>query len=162
AAFVALDPTCNSGWCWYWPTPTGNDFFDVYGTGSDNIWILGSRGTIFQWTGQTWGRHHPPPLPGEGLVALPSPVGASGQNDQWLILMSAIEHWNGATWTIVETGPVNVSSYYHRLWIAPDTGDVYLTSNAGLKRSHNGGSFELIDTTPNMIWVWGFASNDFF
>src|SRR5262249_8149851 len=32
AAFVALDPTCASGWCWYWPTPTGNNYFDVYAT----------------------------------------------------------------------------------------------------------------------------------
>src|SRR5262249_18124331 len=67
-AFVALDPSCADDWCWYWPAPTGNAYFQVYATGADNIWITGARGTIFQWTGEAWTRHHPPPLPGQDFV----------------------------------------------------------------------------------------------
>jgi hypothetical protein len=160
-AFLALDPNCADSWCWYWPTPTGNPYYQVYATAPDNIWITGARGTIFQWNGQVWSRHHPPPLPGEDFVQWPFQIIGTGSNDMWLILGTAIEHWNGATWTIVAAGPTNVAIYYHQLWIAPDTGDVYATSNVGLERSHNGGPFE-VQLRANVVAVWGVSSTDFF
>src|SRR5262249_40035498 len=84
------------------------------------------------------------------------------KSDMWLILGNALKHYNGATWTIVESGPANRGIYYHRVWIAPDTGDVYVVSSVGLERSHNGEPFAVVFHQTNLTNVWGVSSTDYF
>jgi hypothetical protein len=162
--FVALQQLpgdCADGWCWKFPTPNGNRWIGVYGTGNDNIWLWGARGTIAQWDGQQWTWQHPPALPGQDTVALPWQITGRSKNDMWLILESAVEHWDGATWTIVLAGPTNVAEYYTDVWVAP-SGDVWVVSPAGVYRSQNGGPFVLMLMETDLGGVWGTADNDIF
>jgi hypothetical protein len=162
AALQAMPGTCTAdGWCWRFPQPTANRYFSVYATAPDNIWLLGARGTVYQWDGHSWIVHHPPTLPGQDFVAWPFQIIGTGKNDMWMIMMSAVEHWNGATWTILDTGPVRTVPYFHQLWIAPN-GDVIEVSNVGVARSQNGNPFQMIYSQTNLTSVWGFAADDFF
>src|SRR5262252_5702895 len=134
-ALQAMPGTCTSdGWCWHFPTPTGNRYFGVFATAPDNIWLTGARGTVYQWDGAQWIVHHPPTLPDQDFVAWPWAITGTAKNDMWLIMMSAVEHWDGANWTIFDTGPIKVFPYFHQIWQSPN-GDVWSICNDGIKRS---------------------------
>jgi hypothetical protein len=162
AALAAMPGTCTSdGWCWRFPTPTGNRYFGVFATSPDNIWVTGARGTVYQWAGAQWIIHHPPTLPGQDVVAWPWAIHGRAKNDMWLIMMSAVEHWDGANWTILDTGPTNVAPYFGGVWEAPN-GDVWTVSNDYVKRSQGGGPFQVIKKMTNLTAVWGIAADDLF
>jgi hypothetical protein len=160
AALQAMPGTCTSdGWCWTFPTPTGNRYTGVFATAPDNIWLTGARGTVFQWDGQTWIVHHPPALPGQDFVALPFSITGRAKNDVWLVLSNAVEHWDGATWTIVDSAQTNLAEWYFQIWEAPN-GDVWTAAHDGVHRSQGGGPFQLVYSEQNATSVWGTAADD--
>src|SRR5215470_1704500 len=89
----------------------------------------------------------------------------SGRNscDMWLIYGTAVEHWDGSTWTIRDVAPTNGTVTFDNVWEAPN-GDVWVTlSNGTLSRSLGGGAFQRIDTGCNCFLgnIWGLAADDF-
>jgi len=165
AALQALPATCSrDGWCWRSPRPAGNDYSRVYATAGDNIWLLGQHSTVMQWNGHTWTSHQPPLPAGQSASQFPFAISGRGPADMWLIFGAAIEHWDGSTWTVVESLTAG-SLQFNTIWAAPG-GDVWVTlSNGSLRRSSNGGKFQSIDAGCNQCFlgsIWGVAPDDFF
>src|SRR6185436_9563068 len=49
------NPIClPSGWCWQNPLPMGGAMVGAWGTSTDNVWAVGSGGTILHWNGMAW------------------------------------------------------------------------------------------------------------
>lgn len=165
AALLALPATCSPDqWCWRLPRPEGNDYHRVYATARDNIWLLGQHGTVMQWNGQAWIFHHPPVLAGQDPAQYPFSITGLGPSEMWMIYGTTIVHWNGTTWTMLDSLPTNGSVAFDVIWQAPD-GDVWVTvSNGTVRRSHAGGAFQVIDLGCGCFAgsIWGLASDDFF
>ena len=52
--------------------------------------------------------------------------------------------WDGATWTIVESQPLNGSPSYNTIWVSPDS-DAWVTTSTGYLE-HFSGTQKLADT----------------
>ncbi len=46
--------TCNRGWCWDHPRPTGVVLESVWGTGPNDVWVAGQLGTLLHFDGLNW------------------------------------------------------------------------------------------------------------
>lgn len=44
----------DTGWCWQRPRPQGNVLYDLWAGAEDDVWAVGTGGTIIHWDGQTW------------------------------------------------------------------------------------------------------------
>jgi hypothetical protein len=85
-----IPPVCSSdGWCWSYPTPTGDWFTSVFGSGPDNVWIAGQR-SIAHWNGAAWQTSSV----GSDVTTI---WGASGA-DAWAV-GGAIWRWDGSSWS---------------------------------------------------------------
>lgn len=164
AALAAMPAQCSADhWCWRDPQPTGNDYDHVYATSNDNIWLIGQHGTVLQWDGATWHPHQPAVLPGQAPAQFSMSISGRNGHDMWLIYGTAVEHWDGAVWTIKDTAPTNGTVTFDNVWEAPN-GDVWVTlSNGTVSRSLGGGAFQRIDTGCNCFLgnIWGLAPDDF-
>jgi hypothetical protein len=164
AALAAMPAQCSADhWCWRDPKPTGNDYDHVYATSDDNIWLIGQHGTVLQWDGAAWRAHHPAVLAGQAAAQFSMSISGRSASDMWLIYGTAVEHWDGAAWTIKDTAPTNGSVGFDNVWEAPN-GDVWVTlSNGTLSRSLGGGDFQRIDTGCGCFLgnIWGLAADDF-
>lgn len=164
AALAALPARCSADrWCWRDPMPTGNDYDHVFGTASDNIWLIGQHGTVLQWDGAAWHAHHPPVLAGQAPAQFSMSISGRSAHDMWLIYGTAVEHWDGTAWTIKDAAPTNGTVTFDNVWEAPN-GDVWVTlSNGTLSRSLGGGDFQRIDTGCGCFLgnIWGLAADDF-
>src|SRR5262249_51489413 len=85
--------------------------------------------------------------------------------DMWLIYGTAVDHWDGSSWTIVDSLPINGTPTYNSIWEAAN-GDVWVTlSNGTVKRSQGGGPFQAMDAGCNGCFlgsIWGVATDDLF
>lgn len=163
AALAALPGMCSlDDWCWRWPTPHGNDYVRVFSTGSDNIWLT-AWGTVMQWNGHAWTYHHPPVLPEQSRAQFPMSIGGSSPTNMWLVYGTTVQQWDGATWTIRDSLPLNGNPNYNNVWVAPDTGDAFVTiSNGQLKRWHDG-KIEIDSPCGCFLGaIWGTSSTDVF
>jgi hypothetical protein len=68
--------------------------FGVWGSGPNDVWAVGSKGTIVHWDGSTWS-----PSP-SGTTEQLFDVWGSGPNDVWVIGRNGtLLHWDGAVWS---------------------------------------------------------------
>ena len=73
----------------------------MWGSAADNIWAVGSGGTIQRWTGESFST----PLPKVTTQNLTRIVG-SGPNDVWATgAGGAVVHYDGASWKLQATDP---------------------------------------------------------
>jgi hypothetical protein len=75
-----------------------------------------------------------------------------------------VQHWDGATWTILDMLPPNGTVTFNTIWAAPG-GETWVTMSSGnVKRSINGGAFALLGTGCNCFLgsIWGTSATDIF
>lgn len=109
------------------PQTLGRAFFKVWGTGSDNLYIVGEYGTIWHRTGTTWALEaNDPPLATGNLTTVngcsASEVYAVGGND---VLV-----WDGTSWSRANVSLEN--SVNGVSCAAP--GDVVIVGSGGVKQ----------------------------
>ncbi|HEY8088491.1 MAG TPA: hypothetical protein VIF09_11615 [Polyangiaceae bacterium] len=109
------------------PQTLGRTFFKVWGTGSDNLYVVGELGTIWHRTGTTWALEaNTPPLATGNLTTVngcsAAEVYAVGGND--------VLSWNGAAWS---RASVSLENAVNGVACAAP-GDVVLVGGGGLKQ----------------------------
>ncbi len=114
-------------------TPPGNmRVSQVWGTGSDDIWMLGS--TVYHWDGKAWSER-PLPYPGDPYRA--SGIWGSGPKDVWLWLRSGgyerpgLYHWEGQSWTPVAPLGQTVGMSIDDLW-GSGPNDIWAMTSQGV------------------------------
>lgn len=116
------------------PQTLGRSFFKVWGTGSDNLYVVGEYGTIWHRTGTTWALEaNDPPLATGNLTTVngcsASEVYAVGGQD---VLVSDGTSWTRANVTL-ENGVNGVS--------CASPGNVVIVGFGGLKQRLVGGTW---------------------
>ena len=125
------DPDCTTevascddvAWCMV-PTPLDvlKTFTAVWGTGPNDVWAIGSGGTIMHYDGETWVETP------SGVLDTLNAIWGSGPNDIWIVsTTTTILHGTGfkdgtAVWTLSPTGfsPWN-SAFIRAAWgTSPD------------------------------------------
>ncbi|MCW5806927.1 MAG: hypothetical protein KIT31_31500 [Deltaproteobacteria bacterium] len=164
AALRAMPGTCSAdGWCFRWPTPAVNTIRDVYGSGPDNIWIVGQQHTVWQWDGHTWKQHLPPILPGDAPWQNAFFIAGIKRDDMWLHYGHALVQWNGATWRVRDSLPASGNPAYRGVWAAPN-GEIWAPMTNGIVRRWRPGAetFDVLDTGCNCFLngAWGTAADD--
>jgi hypothetical protein len=164
-ALAQLPGICTrDGWCWQNPTPTGNDFQHITATDQNNVWITGWH-LVLQWDGNKW-TAHVPPVPAHVQESQSAwAMDTTSPSNTYVIYGPNIDYWNGAQWTLAESGPLNGNPGISNVWIAPDTGDAYVTwSNSTLEQFHNGIKVNTFTASCGcgLYKIWGTSSHDIF
>jgi hypothetical protein len=152
----------SAGWCWRWPTPTGNDIDNVFGTDPNNVWLTG-WGFALQWDGYAWTQHHLPVLQGQGESQRLFAIGGNAANNMWVVYGTALEHWDGTSWSIIESQPLSGNPSYNTIWVSPD-GDAWVTTSTGYLE-HFSGTTKLPDIPICSCFlgkVWGTSRTDMY
>ncbi|HEX4493800.1 MAG TPA: hypothetical protein VH914_21545 [Acidimicrobiia bacterium] len=164
AAIQQMPGLCSSyGWCWLLPTPSGNDFDNVFATDAGNVWITGWE-LALQWDGRSWTSHTLPVDPSVPPAERVFSIAGTSAHDMWLTYGTSLEHWDGSQWTIVESQPLSGSTFINTLWSAPDTGDLYATLSTGVVERWHAGTRSII-TGPCACFlgkIWGTSSTDIY
>src|SRR5580658_2464913 len=123
-AAAPIPPTCDpSGWCWSYPTADedgGSGIVgpsvqanDVWGSGPNDVWAVGFQITqgglrygIVHWNGLAWSTALTEQA--DASAAVLESIWGSGPNDIWAVGSGIILHWDGSTWSVVETGVFGV------------------------------------------------------
>ena len=94
ATGIVFRPLCPAdGWCWEHPLPQGNALRAVHGSGPNDVWAVGDRGTILHFDGAAWN-----PVP-SGVLDRLTGVWAAGPSEAWVSgTNGAILRWDGSSW----------------------------------------------------------------
>src|SRR5262249_34443396 len=100
---------------------------------------------------------------GEAPAQFPFAIGGRSASDMWLIYGTALDHWDGAKWTLLESMPLNGNPNFNSVWES-ETGDVFVTaSNGDVHHYLPNGSLKLLSACNCFAGsVWGTASDDLF
>lgn len=105
--------------------PLGRALFKVWGTSSDELFVVGEYGTIWQKTGDTWTLASDPPVATGNLTTV---AGCSG-SDVWAVGQRDVLHYDGVVWTKeARPTPNDVNG------VACREGAVSLVGGGGLKQ----------------------------
>jgi hypothetical protein len=129
------------------------DFPGVWGTGPNDVWAVGSGGTILHWDGDRLSS-----FPSGTTEWLSEPRG-SGPNDVWAVGSGgAIVHWDGSAWSPVPSG---TTSGLFGVWGAA-VDDAWAVGAGGTILHWDGAAWsaEVSPTTASLFRVWGSGPND--
>ncbi|HEY1812013.1 MAG TPA: hypothetical protein VGG74_06620 [Kofleriaceae bacterium] len=165
AAITQLPGMCTrDGWCWQWPTPTGNDLDKVFATDANNVWITGWH-VVLQWNGSSWTAHVPPVPTGVQESQSAWAIGGTSPSNMYVLYGPNVDYWNGTAWTLAEQGALTGNPGLNNVWVAPDTGDAYVTlSDSTVEQFHNGVRVNAF-TAPcgcGLYAIFGTSSHDIF
>jgi len=91
----------NQSFCWENPLPQGNDLTGVYVDNANDVWAVGSHGTILRWDGGSWAQLFPVDVDGGPLVKQYVAVHGSSADDVWVVGQSPHLHFGGGAPTLV-------------------------------------------------------------
>ena len=78
---------------------------DVWGSGPVDAWAVGTdarvsgRAAVLRWNGESWSEYA-----AETAVDQPTAVWGSSRNDVWIVGSGTVAHWDGTSWSVVESG----------------------------------------------------------
>ena len=82
-----------AGWVWQNPLPQGNSLTGIWGLDANNVWAVGTKGTIVNWNGSTWS------MPSSGTTEMLLGVWGSDANNVWAVGGGGtILKWDGSAW----------------------------------------------------------------
>jgi hypothetical protein len=136
----------------------------IWGSGTNDVWAVGSKNTVLHWSGTTW----TPTL--SGTSGNLSGVWGSGSSDIWAVGGSGDSYeygqslrWNGATWTVSVS---QSSCEFYGVW-GTSSSDVWAVGSADAMtesciyrcdgtawKEHTGFA------TGPLKGIWGSAAND--
>lgn len=90
----ARRPFCGAeGFCWVHPTPQGNPLRAIWGSGRNDVWAVGDRGTVIHWNGQSFEDRSP------GSLRDLRGIWGSGPNDVFVAGDGReLQRWDGRAW----------------------------------------------------------------
>jgi hypothetical protein len=133
--------------------------YGVYGTGPNDVWIVGSGREIDHWDGVSWNRRS-----GSSDDVVYRSVWGSTSNDFWLAgTRGNIYHYDGSAWTASKSGTYNDlykiwGSGAHDVWAAGATGVVVHWDGNAWAPSETGTEYSLrciTGTSANDVWTTG-------
>jgi len=159
----------------HWTTMSGarsafyTDFSDleaIWGTGPDDVWVVGSMGTTRHWNGTAWTDDY------VGGAANFNAVWGSGPSDVWAVGEAGLmAHWDGASWTLT-SGPYKAAAAgittarLSGLW-GSSAHDVWAVGEHGLILHWDGLAWSPYTdalggtaTAADLRAVWGSAARD--
>ncbi len=169
-------PSCaKNTLCPYAFSPVNKSLFGVFAIAPNDIWAVGSVGTVVHWDGQAWRTVISSVLASHDLYD----VWASGPKDVWVVgggrqtLVGGIAlHYDGTTWTSVPNNAANDFNGIHGLsaneiYIVGDNstlggpGEFWRwngTSLAKMSNSENGQLWRVFAVSSTEIWAMGFQN----
>ncbi|MBW2702917.1 MAG: hypothetical protein JRF33_19015 [Deltaproteobacteria bacterium] len=141
-------------------TTDAGDLLDAWGRSCDDIWVVGSNGTVLGRQGANW-------APLEGLMEFDAHLYAiwGDANSFWV----AGDHFAGgaflqrrvgtADWqNFLEDMPNELTSI-RSLWVSPE-GDVWLGGSSGIIAHRDGNGWEMMDTSTRQTILGIHAGSD--
>jgi hypothetical protein len=99
-ADAGVDAGVDAGSKWVrFPVGTTKTLYGVWGTSSNDVWVVGEQGTMLHWNGANWAATNP-------ATALDL-TGVSGSSATNVIAAGAagtVLRWNGSSWTTEDAG----------------------------------------------------------
>jgi hypothetical protein len=75
----------------------------VWGTGPNDVWVVGSFGTVLHWNGTSWNSVS------TGTTAHLESVWCAAPDQVWIVgEVGTALHWDGATWDLRNVGSVDL------------------------------------------------------
>jgi hypothetical protein len=108
------------------PMTLGRAYFKVWGTGSDNLYVVGELGTIWHRSGATWKLESDPPLAHGTLLT----VFGCGASDVYAVGGRDVLHYDGAKWSAV---PLTLTNDVNGVACGP-SGRAVIVGFGGLKQ----------------------------
>jgi hypothetical protein len=162
AAIITLNPSdvaANScGWYWQNPLPSMNNYKAMWGTASDDLFLVCYGGGIFRYNGSTG---TPMTLPRAGLYL--SDIWGSGNDNVFVTGTEIILHFDGTSWSDM---PLPSYAYgFQGIWGASAT-SVYAVSLSGFILHYDGTSWTTSfiggGGTRSFQGIWGSSESDVF
>lgn len=131
----------------------------IWGSAPDDVWVVGERGTIAHYDGESWS------LKDSGIPERLHSVHGSGPTDVWAVgEEGAILHWDGESWSMpqpVQSGETLLGAWSaspDRLWVV----GVSLGGNSGSLRHFDGDRWQrvLVPHSSSLWSVWGSSAKD--
>lgn len=93
------------GLCWEAPLPFGMKLMDVSAVAANDVWAVGTQGSILHYDGNRWSFNTSFSTPGGTQEDLQA-VSASASNNAWIAGggNGLVLSWNGSNWSSVNTG----------------------------------------------------------
>lgn len=135
--------------------PAGVDataaFFKVWGSATDDVWVIGERGTVLHFDGATWTHA---PLPGKPRLVT---VHGSSKDDMAVVggaSQAVVFERHGGDWT--DASPPEIPGL-NGVFVTP-TGDAYAVGMSGTALTRRAGSWRSLPDAPvgkdwHAVWV---------
>jgi hypothetical protein len=155
-----LRPGCSAaGWCWSNPLPHGNPLYAVWALDANNVWAVGSVGSIMKWNGTTWTAQL------SGTTDDLKGIWGSDANHIWAVGdKGRIVAWNGSAWapqtsrTTMDLAGVGGSDA-RNVWTVGDEGTILKwdgTAWAPQASGTSSGLNGLIALSSSSAWAVGY------
>ena len=144
---------------------TTKDLYGVWGRSSNNVYAVGSYGTILFFNGSSWSDME------SGVTTHLDGVWGSSSSDVFAVgdpwldgsdLRFTILRWNGTIWQVMATPivPGGKSGKLHGVW-GTSASNVYAVGADGVILRYNGSSWLVQNsgTTAHLYGVWGSSSS---
>lgn len=141
-------------------TSTYSDLSDVWGTSANDIFAVGSDGTIIHYDGNAWQTME---STRENVYSsqLKGVWGSSSTNVYAVGSHGTILHYNGSAWSLVYGG--NEGFTYFDVW-GSSASDVFVVGALGKIVHYDGNAWSTMDSGTNyqLNGIWGSSASDVF
>jgi hypothetical protein len=139
------------GWC---PLASGtsNQLNGVWASDANNVWAVGSAGTILKWNGTAWNPQT------SGTSKQLNGIWGSDASHVWAVgAAGTILTWNGTAWNAFLTGTDNFTG----VW-GSDANNVWVVGASGTILQWNGTTWtgQVIGDTPGWYYLTGVWTSD--
>jgi len=142
-------------WTWQNPLPQGNTLNAVWGSGPNDVFAVGSYGTILHYDGSEW------QVMDSGTTRNLNGVwGSNGDNVFAVGSGGTILRYDGAVWGPMSSG---TTRDLNGVW-GSSASDVFVVGSYGTIRRYDGSLWRSMSsgTTNTLNGIWGSAANDIF
>lgn len=140
------------------PCGCASSLAGLWGSSGNNVYAVGTTGTVLHWTGGEWGTVEDPDIGTGNLYG----VWGSSATDIWVVGdFSTVLHSDGSDWTVATTDLESAVPLYSVWGSGPD--DAWAVGEAGTVLRWDGDSWTVRafpDADVTLTSVWGTAAND--
>jgi hypothetical protein len=142
------------------PGSAGAQFFDVWGSGPDDVWAVGVVPLTGPWVVRHWnGSTLLDVADSPAVQASASIIAGSGPNNVWFIGQDALNGWDGSRWTTVAFQS-NTNSPITDAWTSAKD-DLWVVDRGGVVRRWNGTTFGVFKSGGGELrGIWGASASD--
>jgi hypothetical protein len=140
------------------PSGTSSALNGVWGSGPNDVFAVGTSGTILHYNGSTWTA-----ISSSTTWDTLEDVWGSGPNDVFAVGTNTIVHYNGLTWTSMYSSSSDYIVRFRAVW-GSGPNDVFAVADVGTILHYNGSTWTAMSSgiTGDLYYVWGSGPNDVF